>query len=175
MATKKERHPSTLTLADSAAIEKSPISGHFWPADSGNSPGSLPAGLPARLPYPLPEPAKTPPRRKLARMPAGLARRSGRAWPARPGAFPREPGAILAPPGDDSGPLHGKPGVPELGRPLGLRQVAELIGCSPWTVRQTLMPRGLPFFRSAASGRLIFYTNQIVGWIEKQQGGIRQK
>jgi hypothetical protein len=94
------------------------------------------------------------------------------------GANGREPWPNLGPPGglpgSGSGALHGK--LPsELGRPLGLRQVAELIGCSPWTVRQTLMPRGLPFFRSAASGRLIFYTNQIVGWIEKQQGGIRQK
>ena len=33
-----------------------------------------------------------------------------------------------------------------------------MIGCSPWTVRQTLIPRGLPHFRFKASGRLIFYT-----------------
>jgi hypothetical protein len=88
--------------------------------------------------------------------------------------------AILAPHGVDFGPLHGKLAPPalhvELGPPLGLRQVARLIGCSPWTVRQTLIPRGLPFFQSAASGRLIFYTNQIVAWIEhQQQGGIATK
>ena len=58
-----------------------------------------------------------------------------------------------------------------LGRPLGLRQVAILIGCSPWTVRQKLLSRGLPYFRSGASGKLIFYEAQIVRWIEKQQGG----
>jgi hypothetical protein len=60
-----------------------------------------------------------------------------------------------------------------LGLPLGVVQVAYLIGCSPWTVRQTLIPQGLPVFRSAASGKLIFYTNQVVRWIErKQQGGM---
>jgi hypothetical protein len=82
----------------------------------------------------------------------------------------REPGPFLGTPESASAPLG-----PELGRPLGIRQVAVLIGCSPWTVRQTLIPRGLPFFRSAASGRLIFYTNQVVVWIENQQGGNKHK
>ena len=59
----------------------------------------------------------------------------------------------------------------KLGRPLGLRDVAQFIGCSPWTVRQRLIPAGLPFVRFAASGKLIFYTNQVVAWILKQQGG----
>jgi len=45
---------------------------------------------------------------------------------------------------------------PGLGPPLNVGQVAKLIGCSVWTVRQTLMPRGLPFFRFSAPGRLIF-------------------
>jgi hypothetical protein len=58
-----------------------------------------------------------------------------------------------------------------LGRPLSIAQVAALIGISPWTVRQKLLPRGLPHFRSGASGRLIFYEVQVVRWIEKQQGG----
>ena len=58
-----------------------------------------------------------------------------------------------------------------LGRPLSLKAAADLIGCSPWTVRQKLLKRGLPFLRSAASGKLIFYEAQIVRWIEKQQGG----
>jgi phage terminase Nu1 subunit (DNA packaging protein) len=53
-----------------------------------------------------------------------------------------------------------------------MRAVARLIGCSPWTVRQTLIPRGLPHFRSGASGRLIFYRDQVIRWIyEQQQGG----
>ena len=100
-------------------------------------------------------------------------------WKGQPGANGREPGPILGPSGAGFGPPHGKLGAAEpwcsLGSPLSLREVAALIGCSPWTVRQTLIPRGLPFFRSAASGRLIFYTNQIVGWIENQQGGTRHK
>jgi hypothetical protein len=175
MATKEKRHPSALTLAHSAAMQKSPIYGHFQASASGNTPGSLPAGLPAPLPYQLPEAAAIPERRKPARAPLALGRRMrAGAWPAQPGPFLPQPGLFLSPPGADSGPLHGKLSS-ELGTPLGIRQVAQLIGCSPWTVRQTLMPRGLPFFRSAASGRLIFYTNQIVGWIEKQQGGIRHK
>lgn len=63
----------------------------------------------------------------------------------------------------------------ELGRPLDIKQVADMIGCSPWTVRRTLLPKGLPYFRSAASSKLIFYEFQVVGWIAKQQkikGGI---
>jgi hypothetical protein len=63
-----------------------------------------------------------------------------------------------------------------LGPPLDIHQTARLIGCSPWTVRQTLIPRGLPFFRLGASGKLIFYSDQVVRWIENQQkGGITTK
>jgi hypothetical protein len=58
---------------------------------------------------------------------------------------------------------------PGLGRPLDLRGVAGLIGCSPWTVRQKLIPMGLPHFRSGASGKLIFYEAQIVRWIQHKQ------
>jgi hypothetical protein len=65
--------------------------------------------------------------------------------------------------------------LPLLGTPMNIRQVARLIGCSPWTVRQKHIPSGLPYFRSAASGRLIFYHDQVVRWILRQQakGGIR--
>jgi hypothetical protein len=56
-----------------------------------------------------------------------------------------------------------------LGRPLDLKGVARLIGCSPWTVRQKLIPMGLPHFRSGASGKLIFYEAQIVRWIQHKQ------
>jgi hypothetical protein len=58
-----------------------------------------------------------------------------------------------------------------MGAPLPIGEAARLIGCSPWTIRQTLMPRGLPYFRSGR-GKLIFYTNQIVGWIKDQQKGV---
>lgn len=58
----------------------------------------------------------------------------------------------------------------EIGEPLNVKQVAQLIGCSPWTVRQRHMPAGLPYFRAGASGKLIFYRDQVVRWIlQKQQ------
>jgi hypothetical protein len=62
------------------------------------------------------------------------------------------------------------PSMCKLGRPLNIGQVARLIGCSPWTVRQTLIPRGLPYFRFKSLGRLIFYQDQVIRWIEKSQG-----
>jgi hypothetical protein len=56
-----------------------------------------------------------------------------------------------------------------LGEPLAIREVARLIGCSVWTVRQQCLRQGLPHFRASRSGRLIFYCNQVVRWlIEKQ-------
>ncbi len=61
-----------------------------------------------------------------------------------------------------------------LGPPLTLAEVAKLIGYSPWSVRQTLLRRGLPYVRFGANGRLIFYQNQVVRWIERQQGGKAQ-
>jgi hypothetical protein len=74
---------------------------------------------------------------------------------------------------DPSGQAASREAASRLGPPLGIAQVANLVGCSLWTVRQTLIPQGLPVFRSAASGKLIFYTNQVVRWIErKQQGGL---
>jgi len=97
------------------------------------------------------------------------------ARPGPPGANVGHPRPFLGPilePCED--PLHVKP-RPELGDPLGIREVAALIGCSPWTVRQTLVPRGIPFFRSGASGRMIFYRDQVIRWIEQQQGGITTK
>jgi len=56
-----------------------------------------------------------------------------------------------------------------LGEPITIREVAALIGCSVWTVRQRCLREGLPHFRASRSGRLIFYRNQVVRWlIEKQ-------
>ena len=89
----------------------------------------------------------------------------GQCWP---GHWPGQPG----PPGREQLPILCPPGA-ALGTPLNISEVAELIGCSPWTVRQTLIPRGLPHFRFRASGRLIFYQDQVIRWIEiQQQGGI---
>ncbi len=82
-----------------------------------------------------------------------------------------QPGPNCGQQGAFSGAAGPPPVGSKLGAPLDIRGVALLIGCSPWTVRQTLVGRGLPFFRSGASGKLIFYTNQVAAWIENQQGG----
>lgn len=60
-----------------------------------------------------------------------------------------------------------------LGEPMGIREAARTIGCSPWSVRQTLLPMGLPHWRSGPSGKLIFYRDQIVRWLiaQQQKGG----
>jgi hypothetical protein len=60
-----------------------------------------------------------------------------------------------------------------LGEPLSIKEVAELIGCSPWTVRQRYVPIGLPHFRLGPNGKLIFYKNQIIRWLltQQQKGG----
>jgi hypothetical protein len=98
--------------------------------------------------------------RKSARLRAFSPPKPGQCWP---GHWPGEPGPILRKPGAVTGPTR------ELGKPLNIDDVAGLIGCSPWTVRQVLLRRGLPHFRSRASGRLIFYRDQVIRWIEKQQ------
>jgi hypothetical protein len=61
----------------------------------------------------------------------------------------------------------------QLGEPLSIREVASLIGCSVWTVRQRYLHRGLPHVRSGPHGKLIFYRNQIIDWLleEQQKGG----
>lgn len=63
----------------------------------------------------------------------------------------------------------------ELGEPMGIREVAMKIGCSVWSVRQTLIPkRGLPYLRLGPRGRIIFYRKQVEAWqlrMQKLQGG----
>ena len=87
-------------------------------------------------------------------------------WTGQPAPNFAQHGPFPGPPGCAPAPFHAG-----LGEPLSIDQVAELIGCSPWTVRQTLIRRGIPHFRSTASGRLIFYRDQIIRWIENQQQG----
>jgi len=60
------------------------------------------------------------------------------------------------------------PGEP-LGAPLSIREVAALIGCSVWTVRQRYLPAGLPHLRLSRNGKLIFYKTQITRWLLRQQ------
>lgn len=61
-----------------------------------------------------------------------------------------------------------------LGEPLDIQAVAKLIGCSAWTVRQKYVPSGLPHLRSGPNGKLLFYKNQVVRWLLRQQqkGGV---
>ena len=56
-----------------------------------------------------------------------------------------------------------------LGEALTVREVGKLLGCSPWTVRHSYVPRGLPFLRSGPLGKLIFYRTQVVRWILEHQ------
>lgn len=56
-----------------------------------------------------------------------------------------------------------------LGDPLSMREAADLIGCSPWTVRQRYLPAGLPHHRLAPQGKFIFYRNQVIRWLLRQQ------
>lgn len=103
--------------------------------------------------------------RKPAQLRAFSPLRGGKRFPPH---FPPPPGPFLR----EQGPFLSAPGSGDrLGAPLDINEAAGLIGCSPWTVRQTLIPRGLPHFRFKASGRLIFYKNQVIRWIEIQQQG----
>ena len=56
-----------------------------------------------------------------------------------------------------------------LGEPLDMHAVAKLIGCSAWTVRQKYVPAGLPHLRSGPHGKLLFYKNQVIRWLLRQQ------
>jgi hypothetical protein len=60
-----------------------------------------------------------------------------------------------------------------LGAPLSIREVARLIGCSAWTVRQSYLPQGLPHLRAGPRSKLVFFRDQVVRWIlqHQQKGG----
>jgi len=60
-------------------------------------------------------------------------------------------------------------GADPLGDPVGIREVAALIGCSPWTIRQRYLPMGLPHFRSGPTAKLLFYRNQVIRWLMARQ------
>jgi hypothetical protein len=59
--------------------------------------------------------------------------------------------------------------APELGPSMTITDVAELLGCSPWTVRQRYLPQGLPCLRASRTGKLVFFREQVVRWILKRQ------
>lgn len=56
-----------------------------------------------------------------------------------------------------------------LGEALSIAEVAEVLGCSVWTVRKKCLPRGLPHFRIGTTGKLVFYRAQVTRWILEQQ------
>ena len=56
-----------------------------------------------------------------------------------------------------------------LGEALAIGDVAQLLGCSIWTVRKRYLPRGLPCFRIGGVGKLVFYRTQVIRWILEQQ------
>ena len=61
-----------------------------------------------------------------------------------------------------------------LGTPMTITEVARILGCSQWTVRQRHLRAGLPHFRIGRTGKLMFYRKQIVHWIlenQKRKGG----
>lgn len=72
-------------------------------------------------------------------------------------------------PSGQSYPRHYPPPDDALGEPLGVRQVARLLGCSDWTVRHAYLPKGLPHLRSGPMGKLVFFRNQVVLWILQHQ------
>lgn len=64
-----------------------------------------------------------------------------------------------------------------LGEPLSIHDVAALLGCSAWTVRQRYLPQGLPHLRACAGGRIVFFREQVIAWIlkrQQQKGGTRK-
>ncbi len=58
---------------------------------------------------------------------------------------------------------------PTLGTPMNIAEVAALLGCSAWTVRQRYMRQGLPCLRASATGKLVFYEKQVIDWILRRQ------
>ena len=59
-----------------------------------------------------------------------------------------------------------------LGEPIANDEVAQLLGCSPWTVRQRYLRQGLPYLQARPRGKIVFFREQVIAWIEKRQ---RQK
>jgi hypothetical protein len=89
------------------------------------------------------------------------------------GAEPAEPLGFSHDSLGQTYPQHYPQAGDALGEPLSIQEVARVLGCSPWTVRHGYLPQGLPHFRSGPGGKLVFFRNQVVGWIihEQKKGG----
>jgi len=117
--------------------------------------------------------AETPPRSARGRWRVKARRTSGH------GAPPKAAPLLAFSPTDlgHSSPQRWPPHCPQpsdanpLGRPLSIAQVAALIGCSAWTVRQKYLPLGLPHSRVGPTGKLLFYKNQVIRWLMRRQKG----
>ncbi len=62
-----------------------------------------------------------------------------------------------------------------LGEALTIHEVARLLGCSPWTVRQRYLRQGLPHLQARPRGKLVFFREQVIAWTlkrQRQKGGI---
>lgn len=62
-----------------------------------------------------------------------------------------------------------------LGEPMAIEDVAMMLGCSVWTVRQKYLPQGLPHLRASSAGRFVFFRQQVTDWILERQskGGMK--
>lgn len=59
-----------------------------------------------------------------------------------------------------------------LGEPLDVRDVAKIVGCSVWNIKNRCLKAGLPHLRFGANGKLLFFQRQVVKWIIDQQRSI---
>lgn len=62
-----------------------------------------------------------------------------------------------------------------LGEPLTVDEVATLLGCSAWTVRQRYLRQGMPYLQARPRGKIVFFREQIIAWTlkrQRQKGGI---
>lgn len=63
-----------------------------------------------------------------------------------------------------------------LGPAMSIEEVARMLGCSPWTVRQRYLPEGLPHLRVSPTGKIVFFRAQVTAWIlnrQQKKGGTR--
>ena len=56
----------------------------------------------------------------------------------------------------------------DFGEAMTLKEVAKLLGLSPWRVRQILVPSGLPHFRTSQHGKMIFYKSLVMQFMQKR-------